>query len=122
MPEVTVNHISGINRNNVESFSFILASLFCVVFGFVLCFTPETAQPSRLSFDNKININSAPAASLIRLSGIGSVRAEAIVRFREKHKQADSDVLVFKNAEDLQQVKGIGPGTVENTREWLKFE
>ena len=28
----------------------------------------------------------------------------------------------FQNPNDLQKVKGIGPKTVENIREWLKFE
>jgi outer membrane protein assembly factor BamB len=34
----------------------------------------------------------------------------------------DRESLAFQNCDDLQKVKGIGPKTVENIREWLKFE
>jgi len=48
-----------------------------------------------------VNINSASAAQLAELKGIGSAKAEAIVAFRDKSGP-------FKSVDDLQQVSGIG--------------
>jgi len=48
----------------------------------------------------RIDINSASAAELAKLPGIGPSKAEAIVEFREKEP--------FVKAEDLRKVKGIG--------------
>jgi competence protein ComEA len=44
------------------------------------------------------------------LSGVGAVKAQAIVDYRTAHGP-------FKTAEDLTQVKGVGVRTVELNRE-----
>ena len=49
----------------------------------------------------KININTASVAELETLKGIGTKKAEAIVKYREDNGK-------FKKAEDLVLVKGIG--------------
>ena len=49
----------------------------------------------------KININTASVAELETLKGIGTKKAEAIVKYREDHGK-------FNKAEDLVLVKGIG--------------
>ncbi|MDK8497681.1 helix-hairpin-helix domain-containing protein [Corynebacterium accolens] len=51
---------------------------------------------------NKISLNSATAAELTDLSGVGEVTAEAIVSFREERGG-------FKDVEELLEVSGIGP-------------
>lgn len=51
---------------------------------------------------DKIRLNSADAAQFQQLSGIGQKKAEAIVEYRSKNGK-------FKNIEDIQAVKGIGP-------------
>jgi len=48
----------------------------------------------------RIDINSASAAELAKLPGIGPSKAQAIVEFREKEP--------FAKSEDLRKVKGIG--------------
>ena len=48
----------------------------------------------------RIDINSASAAELAKLPGIGPSKAQAIVEFREKEP--------FAKSEDLLKVKGIG--------------
>ena len=54
-----------------------------------------------------ININTADAAALAEnISGIGPKKAQAIVTYRETNGP-------FKTAQDLTNVKGIGPKTVE---------
>ncbi|MGH8523785.1 MAG: ComEA family DNA-binding protein [Gammaproteobacteria bacterium] len=60
-----------------------------------------------------VNINSADAATLANaLKGIGPVKAEAIVAYREEHGP-------FKSVDDLVMVQGIGEKTVEMNRESL---
>ncbi|NLM45994.1 MAG: ComEA family DNA-binding protein [Firmicutes bacterium] len=58
----------------------------------------------------KININTATAEELDRLPGIGPAKAAAIVAYREKNGP-------FQALEDLVNVSGIGPSTVETLRE-----
>ena len=63
-----------------------------------------------------ININTAGAEELAaQLSGIGSVRAAAIVRYREQFGP-------FESAEELAEVSGIGMLTVERNRERIRLE
>jgi competence protein ComEA len=57
-----------------------------------------------------VNVNKADAATLAKsLDGIGHAKAEAIVAWREEHGP-------FKSVDDLGQVKGIGPATLERNR------
>ncbi|HET6553197.1 MAG TPA: helix-hairpin-helix domain-containing protein [Dyella sp.] len=57
-----------------------------------------------------VNINKADASTLAKsLDGVGLTKAEAIVAWREEHGP-------FKSADDLGQVKGIGPATLERNR------
>ncbi|GAB0110372.1 ComEA family DNA-binding protein [Pseudoalteromonas distincta] len=48
-----------------------------------------------------ISINNADAQTLAKLPGIGKMKAQAIVDYREKNGE-------FKDIQDLSQVKGIG--------------
>jgi competence ComEA-like helix-hairpin-helix protein len=57
----------------------------------------------------KIRINDADAKTLIALPGIGEVKAQRIVEYREKHGP-------FRRAEDLLNVYGIGPKTLEKMK------
>ena len=50
-----------------------------------------------------VNINTATAAELEALPGIGPAKAKAIVAYRQQNGQ-------FKTVEDLKKVKGIGEG------------
>jgi competence protein ComEA len=54
----------------------------------------------------KININTASAAELMNLKGIGEKKAKAIIEFRKTNGH-------FKQPEDLIKVPGIGPKTLE---------
>ena len=56
-----------------------------------------------------ININTATIAELTRLSGIGEVKAQAIVDYREQNGQ-------FKSVDELINVPGIGEKTLEKIR------
>ena len=57
----------------------------------------------------KININRAEAWLLKALPGIGEVRAQAIIDYRQKNGQ-------FRNINELTKVEGIGATTYENIK------
>ncbi len=58
----------------------------------------------------KININTATAAQLDTLQGIGPVLAQRIVDFREREGR-------FERIEDIMKVSGIGPKVYENIKD-----
>ena len=83
----------------------------------------ERAEDSPVSdLGERINLNEAPAASLMRLPQIGAARARAIVAHRDRAGTERGRTLVFKKADDLRQIKGIGPAIVEGVRPWLRFD
>ena len=63
-----------------------------------------------------VNINTADAKAIAReLTGIGLVRAQAIVDYRLKNGP-------FRTADDLAKVKGIGKRVVEQNRANIQVE
>jgi len=91
-----------------------------------LCFAfsgrAENSTQSKIELQNKINPNVAPAESLARLPGIGVTRANAIVEYRRQFRKNNRGDLTFKGCSDLDNVRGIGPKTVSNVCEYLRFE
>ncbi len=57
-----------------------------------------------------ININTADKEMLIQLHGIGEVKANAIIEFREQKG-------AFKSIEEIKNVKGIGDATFLNLKD-----
>jgi competence ComEA-like helix-hairpin-helix protein len=111
-------------QNRIQSFAFVIAAGACVLFSIALAASGllGVGQSCQIVLDEQINPNDAPSASLVRLPGIGIGRAGAIVAYRDNFGKKNSNNRTFRNCEDLQKVKGIGPKTVENISEWLKFE
>lgn len=60
-----------------------------------------------------INPNTASAAELQRLPGIGEKMAARIISYRQKHGP-------FRRPEDLLNIKGIGPKSLQKIRKYLK--
>ncbi len=56
-----------------------------------------------------VDVNAASATELEALPGIGASKAAAIVAYRDEHG-------AFASVEQLDDVPGIGPATVENLR------
>lgn len=65
----------------------------------------------------RINPNTASAGSLIRLSGIGKAKAMDIIHYRDQATRP-----AFSTAEDLEEIRGIGPKTVAKLKPYLTFE
>ena len=65
-------------------------------------------QPA-LAETSPINLNTATAAELASLKGIGPAKAQAIVEHRDKNGQ-------FKSVDDLKLVHGIGDKMLEQLR------
>ena len=57
----------------------------------------------------RINVNTASAAELAQLPGIGAAKAQAIVEFRSKEP--------FSKPDDLLKVKGIGDKLYESIKD-----
>ena len=75
-----------------------------------------------ISSGERVNPNEAPVASLMRLPQIGAARARAIVAHRQRVGIEAGGQPAFKTADDLRQIKGIGPAIVEDVRPWLQFD
>ncbi len=74
-----------------------------------------TKEKKTIKPGTKININTALAADLLILPGIGEVMAERIIEYRDKNG-------IFRNPEDLKKVKGIGDKKYEDMKEHITTE
>ncbi len=70
---------------------------------------PEKVKTDE-SVGDKININTATSSELQKLDGIGEVKAEAIIEYRNKYGK-------FKTIEDIKKVSGIGDKTFEKIKD-----
>jgi len=68
---------------------------------------------SKTPFKGKVNINKASKEDLMKLPGIGEVKAGEIIKARKHGK--------FKTAEDLMKVSGVGEKTVKGMAKHLAF-
>lgn len=82
--------------------------------------TMVNSLPAFTPADSRVDPNTATAAELMHVQGIGEVTANNIVEFREKHRTA-AGTPVFRSADDLSRIRGIGPKTVEKLRPQLRF-
>jgi competence ComEA-like helix-hairpin-helix protein len=81
-------------------------------------------EPEQVAMvEQRIDPNTAAAAELARLPGIGEVLAGEIVSFREAAREGGfrTEKPVFRNVSDLQRVKGIGSSTARKILPYLKF-
>ncbi|HEY4366061.1 MAG TPA: helix-hairpin-helix domain-containing protein [Steroidobacteraceae bacterium] len=69
-----------------------------------------------LAWAGPVDINKADAATIAKeLNGIGLSKAQAIVTYREKNG-------VFRSADELRKVKGIGAKTLERNRPNIRLD
>lgn len=67
------------------------------------------------SQEQSVNLNSAEQERLESLTGIGPVKAQAILEYREEHGN-------FESFKDVDEVTGIGEKTLEHLREEATVE
>jgi len=72
----------------------------------------DRQEPDSLLEGEVINLNSATVSDLSRLPGVGEVKAQAIIAYRQEHGP-------FAAVDDLMEIKGIGPGIVEGLRPYV---
>ena len=77
-------------------------------------------KPKQISDDGSsssnsdvININTANKEQLMKISGVGKTKAEAIISYREKNGD-------FKKKEDITKVRGIGKSTFEKIKDKIE--
>ena len=76
---------------------------------------PKQISDSNSSSSNTdvININTANKEQLMKISGVGKTKAEAIIAHREKNGD-------FKKKEDITKVRGIGKSTFEKIKDKIE--
>ncbi|MGC0779765.1 MAG: helix-hairpin-helix domain-containing protein [Candidatus Acidiferrum sp.] len=86
----------------------ILSLLLCLL---ILC-CADTAFAKKKPPVHPVNLNSASAAELQQVPGIGPSTAEKILQMRKSYG-------AFKSVDDLLAIKGIGPKRLEKMRKYL---
>lgn len=72
-----------------------------------------TDDGSSSSNTDVININTANKEQLMKISGVGKTKAEAIISYREKNGD-------FKKKEDITKVRGIGKATFDKIKDKIE--
>ncbi|MGI9252010.1 MAG: ComEA family DNA-binding protein [Pseudohongiellaceae bacterium] len=86
----------------------ILIGLLCLSFGFAATAAEDESQTAEVT---QVDINTADAETLAQvLEGVGIMKARDIVAYRETYGD-------FKTVDELVEVQGIGPVTLERNRE-----
>jgi len=94
-------------------FASLCLAVFATLAGPVLANESPAAPAAQVQ---TLNINTATAEQLqAGLVGIGAVKAQAIVEYREEHGP-------FASVEELLEVKGIGAATLEKNRDRLSVQ
>lgn len=119
-PFRSVNELTKVSGIGIKTYQRCYPHL--LVFGDSLVAVPSSSASSRAhkssskaSSTAPVNINTAALEELCSLSGIGPVKAQAIIDYRTEHGP-------FSSPEDLTNVKGIGQITLEKNLSRLRTE
>lgn len=92
----------------------IAAVLAALCIGYSVFFVPPVCEPAAVittdapsatlssAYNGRVHLNSASAAQLEGLKGVGSSLAKRILSYRQQHGE-------FHSIEELKNVKGVGP-------------
>lgn len=115
------HHEADINRLHLirggMQICVVLGLLGVLVSGFMVW--QQYRQPILNAVPERINPNTAAAASLVRLPNIGMARASDIIAYRENVEPGQTP---FETVHDLENIHGIGPKTAEVLEPWLTFK
>lgn len=64
------------------------------------------------SGDGKVNLNTAMKEELMTLTGVGEVKADSIIRYREEHG-------AFQSVEDVKKIEGIKDGVFNKIKDQI---
>jgi len=111
-------------QRKVQACAFAVAVCFAVLVSAALAALgfARLRTACSIQLQQTIDLNNAPRASLLRLPGIGTGRAAAIIEYRRNYNIERPSSKPFGSAQDLQKLKGFGPRTVENISPWLRFQ
>jgi competence protein ComEA len=76
---------------------------------------PVNASGDNSLNDERVNLNTATKEQLTSLSGIGDVKAENIIAYRDENGS-------FKNSEDIMNVNGIGQALYDKIKDKIYVE
>lgn len=85
---------------NLRILVVISTLLFTSCFSFAEAPTPEQVN-FKNNIENKVDINQANVKALLTLKGVGKVKAQAIINYRNTKGK-------FQSIDDLLKIKGIG--------------
>jgi DNA uptake protein ComE-like DNA-binding protein len=112
-----------ITQHQVRRSAFILVIVVCLGYscgGLVLiCSTEQAASLPSLE---KINPNTAPVGSLVRLPGIGPLRAQMLISYRDQFYRQQATQRAFTCPADIVKVRGLGTKTVAGFGQYLDFK
>jgi competence protein ComEA len=77
--------------------------------------------PRAAELQDKLDPNTASASDLSALPNLGPAMARRIVEEREEFRKEHPGEVPYRQLEDLERIKGIGPATLENLRPYLRF-
>jgi len=75
----------------------------------------SSASSAAAKVNTIVNINTASLSALQTLSGIGPVKAQAIISYREQHGP-------FQKIDDIKKVSGIGQATYDSIKDRITVE
>src|SRR5207244_12086078 len=101
------------------TFAFLLGSLLTLLavhaYGYLRWGTRPSALERGVGITYRVDLNQATRAELLQLPGIGESLAKRIEDYRHEHGR-------FQHVNDLIEVHGIGPATLERLRPWVQVK
>jgi hypothetical protein len=99
---------------STQAFAGLLGVFFLVLLLFLVSGPSDGGGGAVRSTGMRVDPNTADAATLELLPGVGPGIADHIIAAREAG-------VVFRSADDLEAVRFIGPGLVERVRPWTEY-
>jgi comEA protein len=90
----------------------ITARCFCFLFSILVLWATQGLCAKKKPPEHPVNLNTATAAELEQVPGIGPATAQKILQARKSYGK-------FKSVNDLEAIRGIGPKRLEKMRKYL---